>query len=342
MTATTKPPVFIVGCPRSGTSLLYHMLLSSGAFAHFRTEMNVFNLLLPIFGDPRKIKNRTRMMNEWLQSKAFTASGLDAREIEQKVSAEGLTGGSFLRTIMDEICRRQNVDRWADSTPTNLLHIREINLAFPDARIIHVIRDGRDVALSLDRLGWVRPLPWDRDKTVLVGGLYWKWVIERGREAVRKIKPNYLEIGYENLVNQPRETITQVGGFLGLHLDLDRIQAAGVGALREPPSSFGKWGRDRNGGKAVPAHEPDEFKPVGRWQTIFSREELASFEALVGELLESLGYSLATKDSELNRSLAIRRARALYPLFFDSKQLVRSHTRLSRFFARYSAALVDK
>jgi len=61
-------PVFVVGCPRSGTTLLYHMLLSSGGFAVYRAESNVFNLLSPRFGDLGVRKNRQRLMNIWLRT----------------------------------------------------------------------------------------------------------------------------------------------------------------------------------------------------------------------------------------------------------------------------------
>jgi Sulfotransferase family len=83
-----KSPIFIVGCPRSGTSYLYHLLLSAGGFASFHTQMNVFDVLEPIYGDLSVRKNKEAMMREWLSSKAFEVSGLDATEIDEKVMAE--------------------------------------------------------------------------------------------------------------------------------------------------------------------------------------------------------------------------------------------------------------
>src|SRR5882724_9712780 len=154
-----QAPVFIVGCPRSGTSFLYHLLLSAGGFAEFHTQMNVFDVLEPIYGDLRLLKNRKKLMREWLQSKAFRVSGLQAEEIEAKVLAECQNGSDFLRIVMGEIARKQAVDRWIDSTPTNLPHMLRIHEDFQDAKFVHLIRDGRDVALSLDRRGWSRPLP---------------------------------------------------------------------------------------------------------------------------------------------------------------------------------------
>jgi hypothetical protein len=57
-----RPPVFIVGCPRSGTSFLYHLLLSGGGFASFHTQMNVFDVLEPIYGDLSVAKNKKAML----------------------------------------------------------------------------------------------------------------------------------------------------------------------------------------------------------------------------------------------------------------------------------------
>ena len=84
-----KPPIFIVGCPRSGTSFLYHLLLSAGGFAAFHTQMNVFDVLEPIYGDLSVRKNKEAMMREWLRSKAFQVSGLDAAEIDGKSPESG-------------------------------------------------------------------------------------------------------------------------------------------------------------------------------------------------------------------------------------------------------------
>src|SRR5713226_65909 len=75
MSRDTKAPVFVLGCPRSGTTVLYHMLLSAGGFAVYRAESNVFNLLVPRFGDLRSEKNRRRLLDYWLRSKLFHVSG---------------------------------------------------------------------------------------------------------------------------------------------------------------------------------------------------------------------------------------------------------------------------
>src|SRR5438874_4185126 len=94
-----RAPVFVLGCVRSGTTLLYHMLLSSGGFAVYRTESNAINLLEPSFGDLSITKNKKRLMQVWLNSKLFWCSGLDADAITAKLMANCTNGGNFLRIV---------------------------------------------------------------------------------------------------------------------------------------------------------------------------------------------------------------------------------------------------
>src|SRR5271155_4386191 len=179
-----KAPVFVVGCPRSGTTLLYNMLLSSGGFAVYLAESNVFNLLVPRFGDLSVRANRERLMSAWLESKLFRASFLDAPEIRDKVVSGCRNGGDFLRVVMGEMARAQGVQRWADNSPEELLHAVAIKKVLPDALFIHMVRDGRDVSLSLDARPhkWVRPFSWDRKNSLLVAGIFWEWMVKEGRK----------------------------------------------------------------------------------------------------------------------------------------------------------------
>src|SRR5262249_33953610 len=131
----SKAPVFVMGCPRSGTTVLYHMLLSAGNFAIYRAESNVFSVLQPRFGDLRSESNRRQMLRYWLNSKLFQVSGLDADALREKVLRDCHGAGDFLRVVMEEIARGQGVARWADCTPDHLLYIPEIKREIPNALI---------------------------------------------------------------------------------------------------------------------------------------------------------------------------------------------------------------
>ncbi len=313
----SKAPVFVLGCPRSGTTVLYHMLLSAGGFAVYRAESNVFNILVPRFGDLRHEKNRRHLLNVWFCSKLFHVSGLDASEVEHRLMAECRSGGDFLRITMEETARKQGVDRWADCTPDHLLNIPEIHEQLPGAYVIHIIRDGRDVALSYVQQRWAHPLPWDRHEHLAVAGMYWEWVVRKGREYGRTLGPNYCEVRFEDLVANPREVLGRLGEIIGHDLDYDKIQQAGIGSVSEPNSSFlGESGQQ-------------SFQPAGRWKRKMSSEEVARFEAVVGDFLQELGYEVCGEGNKKN--LRAFRLRSTYMPMFSIKQWLRSKTPLGRF-----------
>ncbi len=325
-----RPPVFIVGCPRSGTSFLYHLLLSAGGFAEFRTQMNVYDVLEPIYGNLGVPKNRTAAIQEWLRSKGFRVSGLEARDIEAKVLAECSSAGDFLRIIMDAIARNQGVNRWIDSTPTNMPHMLRIQKDFPDALFVHMIRDARDVALSLDKKSWSRPLPWDKERSLLAAGLYWEWIVRKGRELGTRLGAKYMEVRYEQLVERPQETLAELGVFLQHDLNYERIQRTSIGSVKNPLTSFKE---DLNEGR---------FTPVGRWKEKFPPRQLIEFEKLVGRYLQELGYQLSTEPAKLNHNLTTAGIRMIYGAFYGFKQWAKVNTPLSRAMVNYSEILIDK
>ncbi len=324
-----KPPIFIVGCPRSGTSYLYHLLLSAGGFAEFHTQMNAFDVLEPIFGDLRRLRSRKEMMKVWLGSKAFHVSGLEREFISRKVFSECHSVADFLRIVMDEIAHAQGVNRWIDSTPTNIPHMLRIHRDFPDALFIHIIRDGRDVALSLDKRGWSRPLPWDKNNSLLAAGIYWEWIVRQGCRNGVALGSRYVEVRYEDLVQKPASELARLGNFIDHDLTYDRIAKKSIGSVKNPLTSFDENLRDGN------------FSPVGRWKTKFTAEQLSWFERLVGDYLKELGYALGGTVVR-NHSMAIRRKRALYNRFYDFKQWAKINTPLSRWMVNYSDILIDK
>jgi Sulfotransferase family len=101
---------------------------------------------------------------------------------------------------------------------------------------VHIIRDGRDIALSLKKMGGFALLPWDLGQTesLVATSLYWEWMLRKGREHGRKFPADYIEIRYEDLIGNPTEVLGKFGGFLDHDLDYDRFYRP----LRERTSSF--------------------------------------------------------------------------------------------------------
>ncbi len=270
----SSAPVFVLGCPRSGTTVLYHMLLSAGDFAVYRAESNVFNLLVPRFGDLRVRRNKKQLMEHWLKSKLFRVSGLEPAATESKIWTKCESGGDFLRIVMEAIAQKQGVRRWAECTPDHLLYMAEIKLQIRDALFIHIIRDGRDVALSYAKQGWSSPLPWDRHQDLAVAALYWRWIVRDGRRQSRGLGVDYMEVRFEDLITRPREVLSKIGEFVGKDLDYDRIQQVGLGSVSAPNSSFLE-------------DSDNAFSPIGRWKSKLNSKDLLMLEVLIGDLLET-------------------------------------------------------
>ena len=314
--SSSKSPIFVVGCPRSGTTLLYHMLLSAGNFAIYRAETHVFNVLIPHFGNLAHLPARTRLIDEWLETDYFRATGLSADVLRPLLLKQARSGGDFLRTIMQSVAQHQGMNRWSECTPEHILHIPEIKREIPDAKVIHIVRDGRDVALSLDRQGWIRTLPWDKQHSLLAAGLYWEYVVRTGRHLGEKIRPDYLEVSFERLVADPAAELRGVSEFIGQTLDYDQIVRAGVGSVSRPNTSFSD------------AQKDSAFSPVGRWKET-AEPEIATLEALIAPTLRDFNYPVETRQSpRLNTHL--KTMGWIYPTMFASRHWLKSHTWLGR------------
>jgi len=312
-TDRSKAPVFVIGCSRSGTTLLYHMLLSSGNFAIYRMESMIFTLLEPRFRPLTNPLNKRRMLDAWYGTRLYGRSGLEPSEIEPRIMAECQNGGDFLRIVMEQMCRKQGVERWAETTPEHLLYIPRIKETIPNALIVHVIRDGRDVALSWEKLHQIRPFPWDRKRPAMAAAIYWEWIVNKGREAGRKLGGDYIEVHYEDLVRKPAEVLKNLEPFIEHDLDYERITQVAIGSVAAPNTAF----------------KDEQRSPIGRWKNDLSQEELATVEGLVGRTLESLRYELATKASSRSD---LARMRAAYRLYFESKQYLKTRTPAGRWF----------
>ena len=305
--ARSRAPVFSIGCSRSGTTLLYHMLLSSGNFAVYRAESFIFTLFEPRFRPLSDPRNKRRMLDAWYRTRLFTRTGLDPSDVDARVMTECQNGGDFLRIFMEEMCRKQGVKRWAETTPEHLLYMREIKRTVPNAVIIHVIRDGRDVALSWERLSQIRRLPWDRKRAAVAAAIYWEWIVEKGRKAGQALGADYVEVRYEDLVLRPAEVLKRLEPFVEHNLDYRRIAAVGIGSVSAPNTAFKKETRS----------------PIGRWRTDLSESELAAIEGMIGGSLETLGYELGTKRTVRPHLAAMR---AAYRLYFETKFYVKTKT----------------
>lgn len=172
-----QKPIFIIGSPRSGTTLLRlildsHPNISCGPETHFLSELS-------------KIVN-----TRWEQVETF---GFDKAYWHQKIA-------SFFDSFQTEYAQKRGKGRWAEKTPKYTTMLDFINELFPDSQMIHIIRDGRDVVTShRDRWGY---------KVAMRSINDWKTYVTMANEFGKKVSSDrYIEVRYEELVTQPENIL---------------------------------------------------------------------------------------------------------------------------------------
>ena len=296
------------------------MLLSSGGFAIYRGYLPIYKTLVPLYGSMENRANREKILATWLRSKGFRRTGLDAEPLAAKILNDCRNPGDFIRTVMDDVARSQGVPRWAVYDPDNVLHMERVKADIPNALFVHIIRDGRDIALSLKKMGGFSPLPWDRAQTpsLVATALYWEWMVRKGREHGARFPSDYIEIHYEDLITKPQETLQKLGGFIDHDLDDEKIRNAGLGRVSETNSSFREEGKK------------EDLKPLGRWKERLSPHDVAAIEAAVGKCLEQTGYELSLPAEQRSGGFRGAMMQAVYPNFLSAKLWLKLNTPVGR------------
>ncbi|WP_447746486.1 sulfotransferase family protein [Pseudomonas nicosulfuronedens] len=199
----------IVGVPRSGTTLLRFMLDAHSQLAiPPETGFLQSEALLRSTVPPRQLARQLTRLPE--SAPAWSDFALDADHFVEAAACLPQSAGlpQVLRLFYRLYAARLGKPRVGDKTPSYLQHIRAIAEQLPEARFIHILRDGRDVALSWGKT-WFAP---EREPELLVGR--WAQSIREAREQARDLP--YLELRYDQLLNDPQMQIRRIGEFIEL------------------------------------------------------------------------------------------------------------------------------
>lgn len=179
--------------------------------------------------------------------------------------------------IYEEWARKEKKRRWGDKTPQYVTEIPTLLEIFPGCKIIHIIRDGRDVALSWLNVNF-------GPENVFTAASDWKYFVSAGREFGKALLPEtYLEVRYEEILVRPRDVLECVSAFLGETFHDETLK----------PNSLERGFRDPVLGARSPKYV-SRTEIVGenseKWKEKMSRSDRITFESVAGDLLESLGY----------------------------------------------------
>jgi hypothetical protein len=288
------PFTFVVGCGRSGTTVLRTVL-----DAHPHLAVSHEGRFLAPLGRRRSRYERPegfdtdRLVADLLADRAVrTNLELDEDDLRAALVPPVADFADASRRVFAHYAAQRGKDRYGDKFPGYVLRLDLLAGLFPEGRFVHIVRDGRDVALSS------RAIEGQWDDAVSLA-LNWMARVRAGQKAGAALGPGrYHEVRYESLVAEPTETVEAVCGFLDLAYDPTMLAfAERDGAV---PAKV----------EANPRHArlAEPLSPGTRsWRSHMERDDLAAFEAAAGDLLDELGYERAVP-----RPWASARARAAW------------------------------
>jgi hypothetical protein len=281
-----NPFVFIVGCPKSGTTLLRRMV-----DAHPLVAIPNEQHWLPKWFEQRKGVTpeglaTPELLSKLLEYERFTRMRIDREELERLIESDGPTKySSFVSGVFDLYGKARGKPLVGDKTPSYVRSIPTLHALWPEAKFVHLIRDGRDVYIST--INWDRAFKitrrfaaWSQDP-VTTAAFWWEWNVRLGRESGGLLEQDlYYELRYEALIANPPEECAKLCKFLDVPYE-DAMLDFRKGRERTEPGLDAKraWQPVTSG--------------LSDWRSQMPAEDVERFEAAVGDLLDELGYARA-------------------------------------------------
>lgn len=270
MSATWGPPFFIVGSARSGTTLLRLMLN-----AHPEVAIPPESRFIAELWTGHDEVEVDRLLSRLAANDRFQTWELPIAAVEREL--DGRTSARYaevMEAAYHAYASSQGKSRWGDKTPRYVRHIPLLAALWPDARFIHLIRDGRNVALSYAEVPF-------GPKNVARAARLWAGRVQAGLREGRTLGGmRYLEINYEDLVEDPEGETKGVCQFLDLDFDpgmLNYTEGLGDSVLSR-----------------ATMYNPNVMQPpkpkVRSWEESMPEDHVEIFEAVAGEVLSELGY----------------------------------------------------
>lgn len=282
-----NPYVFIVGCPRSGTTLLQRIV-----DAHPEIAITPSVHWIRGYFRERKIRKQDpvtpELLSGLLENRRFARFRIPREALEKLVeSGESVTYSKLLASIFDLYGKVEGKRLVGNKSATYVRRLPELHALWPEAKFVHIIRDGRDVCLSV--INWRSAgsvaghyATWVEDP-VSTAALWWRRKVLLGQEGGKPLGPDlYYEVRYESLVAHPAEECAALCAFLGVPYDDAMLR------FDERREGLDPDFERRHPLMAITPGLRD-------WRSQLSAEDIERFEAAAGDLLDELGYARAVR-----------------------------------------------
>ena len=293
--ADRAPVPFVVGMNRSGTTLLRMMLdahpeLTIPPETHFVPDL--------IQATKRRGATPEDAMGAIASHREWGDFGFSDEEMLARLRAlPRLEPGPAVRSFYEAYAERAGKPRWGEKTPNYVSKMRQIQRFLPEARFVHVIRDGRDVALSvLDRTV--------KDIDAADVAKRWRRKISKARDAAPQLR-HYIEVRYEDLILDTEPALRRVCDHIALGFDDAMLAYHERSADRLAEMARALPADERSGDLSVERRmathamttKPPDSDRVSRYKREMSDGDRVAFEAVAGDLLADLGYEVGVANS---------------------------------------------
>ncbi len=301
---------FFVGAGRSGTTLVRAIFNAHPDMA-VPDESNFVSVLARMRAryDGSDGFAASLFLNDLFEQRRFRRWRLSKDDVQIAFDHHPPTDlAEAIRTVFALYARRNGKTRYGDKTPSYVLHVSLLADLFPESRFIHVIRDGRDVALSMLDVDF-------GPRSIGGAAQLWKAHVTAGRDAGHRLGPSrYQEIRYEELLDDPEAAVTSLCGFIDLPFDPDMLRYFERSETITSPSA---WSRRH---LVLPP-----TKGLRDWRGQMPEKDVALFDVLAGDLLTQLGYERTT-----DRPRTTARIRARAEVFGRQLRLLTHRSRKAR------------
>ncbi len=274
-------PVFVVGFQRSGTTLLRMMLNAHPEIAipHDSGEF-WFDCRDKATTEYRGLRDHAevrRMVDALLAEPRIKAWQTELPRAQLQADPLPSDYPGVMRRFHEVFAQQQGKRMWGDKNTGTLVALDVLNREFPECRIVHLLRDGRDCALSHMSKEYVYGY-----ENVLRAAIEWREQTTLCRKMGAMLPPSrYLEIRYEDLILTPEPTLRNVCAFLGVPYAPQMLEYHAHVSENVPAEKRGLWPL---------LDKPPVASNVFKWKTGMTAVDRAVFERNAGVLLNELGY----------------------------------------------------
>lgn len=291
----TGPPLFVLGVRRSGTTLLRVMLDRNSELAVPDESYFIPQL---VHRHPRRV-DPVSFLDDVRRLPTLVEWEVPAGAVAERLRP-AMTPGEAIGAVFAAYAVAHGKSRWGDKTPLYMQYLPLLERTFPDALFVHLIRDGRDAAVSfLSVPRGIMTEGWGHPTDAAGFARLWRAEVSAARTLGRRVGPGrYLEVTYEDLVGAPEDALQRVCAFSGLEYEANMLDYVG------------------RSDSALKPHQHRLNQPptpgVRDWRTELAPADEAAFEAVAGDLLVELGYETRYPGHPSNRArleLAIYRTK---------------------------------